>query len=382
MKVIKLTESELSHIIRRVIRTEQDSENENSETPKMDTLVALKKFIRGDVSKDDLYNVDDTIYHIETKQPLGQSIITVKFDSEKEFLDLIDIDEQDSWFMSALNSYDGYQFMDSYQIEQDFKDGYNVYYELNDENNETLKSIAQTILPEKEFNIQDEEYKSELSNTLLELFPTEMDYILGDYQSEKDYEMNTVAKETIKKEFNDPLDEIGVKLNYDMDEVEVVIGDLYMNALQSNMYGSNTKEMVIKLIQNGIGDSPGGWYENSYEFQDDNYFDIKSFNNEVERQFEKIIEKLEEQSDEFYTIKDYVEFKNRITSKYKLKTWYQSPKDENIKFMINSLEWPSMTIKMMVNDSRSPYGKNIDLDEEGFNNFLYQYSLDGLENNK
>lgn len=382
MKVIKLTESELSHIIRRVIRTEQDSENEDSETPKMDTLVALKKFIRGDVSKDDLYNVDDTIYYIETKQPLGQSIITVKFDSEKEFLDLIDIDEQDSWFMTALNSYDGYEFMDSYQIEQDFKDGYNVYYELNDENKETLKSIAQTILPEKEFNIQDEEYRSELSNTLLELFPNEIGYILGDYQSEKDYEMNTVAKETIKKEFNDPLDEIGVKLNYDMDEVEVVIGDLYVNALQSNMYGSNTKEMVIKLIQNGIGDSPGGWYENSYEFQDDNYFDIKSFNNEVERQFEKIIEKLEEQSDEFYTIKDYVEFKNRITSKYKLKTWYQSPKDENIKFMINSLEWTSMTIKMMVNDSRSPYGKNIDLDEEGFNNFLYQYSLDGLENNK
>jgi hypothetical protein len=376
MKVVKLTESDLKHIIRRVIQTEQNSEEE----PNKNLVIGLRNFAKGRISKDELYRIDDSIYDIYQKEPLGQSVITIRFEDEKELLKDIDIDEQDIWFMNLLNSYQGYDFMESYQIEQDFIEGYGIYYDLNDENTETLKTIANIILPNKEFDLNDDTYRMELSEMLLDLFPNEMDYIFGDFAAEKDYEMNAVAKEHITTEFNQPLEENGIGLNYNMDEVEITVADLYLGALQLNMFNSDVKEIISAMMQKALGNNVGGWYENSYEFQDESKFDSKSFNNEVERQFEKIIEKIEERSEEEYTVQDFVEFRDRIVSKYKIKTWYKTPKDDNLIFLIDSFNSDNISVKLNVKSKDTGLFKTIELDEEQFNNFLYQYSLDDLEN--
>jgi hypothetical protein len=376
MKVIKLTESELNRIIKRVLQTEQESEEE----PDKNLVVGLRNFSKGRISKDELYRLDDSIYDIDVNEPLGQSIITIQFEDDKELFKELDIDEQDIWFMGALNSYNGYEFMDSYQVEQDFKDGYGIYYDLNDENLETLKGIATTILPNKEFSIEDEEYKTELSEMLLNLFYDEMDYIFGDFAAEKDSEMNAVAKEAVKDEFERPLEENGINLNYDMDEVEITLADLYLGALQLNMFNSDAKEIIVAIMQKALGNNVGGWYENSYEFVDESKFDSKSFNNYVAHQFEKISNKLDERSDEFFTVQDFVEFRNRIVSKYKLKTWYDNPKDNNIIFLIDSFDPGSMSVRLNVKTKDNGLFKQLRLDEEQFNNFLHQYSLDDYEN--
>jgi frataxin-like iron-binding protein CyaY len=376
MKVIKLTESELNRIIKKVLQTEQESEEE----PDTNLVVGLRNFSKGRITKDELYRLDDSIYDIDVNEPLGQSVITIQFKDDKELVKELDIDEQDIWFMTALNSYNGYDFMDSYQVEQDFKDGYGIYYDLNTENVETLKGIATTILPNKEFNIEDEEYKTELSEMLLNLFYDEMDYIFGDFAAEKDSEMNAVAKEAIKDEFERPLEENGINLNYDMDEVEITLADLYLGALQLNMFNSDAKEIIVAIIQKALGSNVGGWYENSYEFQDESKFDSKSFNNYVATQFEKISDKLDERSDEFFTVQDFVEFRDRVTSKYKLKTWYTNPKDDNIIFLIDSFDPGSMSVRLNVKTKDNGLFKQLRLDEEQFNNFLYQYSLDDYEN--
>ena len=376
MKVIKLTESELNRIVKRVLQTEQESEEE----PDKNLVVGLRNFSKGRITKDELYRLDDSIYDIDVNEPLGQSIITIQFEDDKELFKELDIDEQDIWFMGAINSYNGYEFMDSYQVEQDFKDGYGIYYDLNTENVETLKGIATTILPNKEFNIEDEEYKTELSEMLLNLFYDEMDYIFGDFAAEKDSEMNAVAKEAVKDEFEKPLEENGINLNYDMDEVEITLADLYLGALQLNMFNSDAKEIIVAMMQKALGSNVGGWYENSYEFQDESKFDSKSFNNYVSHQFEKILEKLDERSDEGYTVQDFVEFRDRVTSKYKLKTWYTNPKDDNIIFLIDSFDVGSMSVRLNVKTKDNGLFKQLRLDEEQFNNFLYQYSLDDYEN--
>ena len=376
MKVIKLTESELNRIIKRVLQTEQESE----EGPDTNLVVGLRNFSKGRINKDDLYRLDDSIDYIDVKEPLGQSVITIKFNDDKELLEDIDMDEQDVWFMQALNSYNGYEFMDSYQVEQDFKEGYGIYYDLSTENVETLKGIATTLLPNEEFNIESDGYKVELSRMLLDLFPDEMDYIFGDFSAEKEHEMNTVAKEAIKDEFERPLEESGINLNYDMDEVEITLADLYLGALQLNMFNSEAKEIVAAIMKKALGSNVGGWYENSYEFQDDSKFDSKSFNNYVATQFEKISDKLDERSDEFFTVQDFVEFRERVTSKYKLKTWYVNPKDNNINFLIDSFNPGNMSVRLNVRTVDNGLFKQLELDEEQFNNFLHQYSLDGLEN--
>lgn len=376
MKVVKLTESELNRIIKRVLQTEQESEEE----PDTNLVVGLRNFSKGRISKDDLYRLDDSIDYIDVKEPLGQSVITIKFNDDKELLEDIDMDEQDVWFMQALNSYNGYEFMDSYQVEQDFKEGYGIYYDLNTENREKLKGIASVLLPNKEFNLEDDKYKLELSEVLLDSFPNEMDYIFGDFSSEKEHEMNTVAKEAIKDEFERPLEESGINLNYDMDEVEITLADLYLGALQLNMFNSEAKEIVSAIMKKTLGSNVGGWYENSYEFQDDSKFDSKSFNNYVATQFKKMEEKLQERSDEEYTVQDYVDFRNRVMSKFKMKTWYANPKDDNIIFLIDSFDPGNMRVRLNVKTKDNGLFKQLALDEEQFNNFLHQYSLDDYEN--
>ena len=376
MKVIKLTESELNRIIKKVLQTEQESEEESD----TNLVVGLRNFSKGRISKDELYRLDDSIYDIDVREPLGQSIITIRFEDDKELFKELDIDEQDIWFMGALNSYNGYEFMDSYQVEQDFKEGYGIYYDLNEKNFQTLKGIASILLPNKEFNFEDDKYKVELSDILLDSFPDEMDYIFGDFAAEKDNEMNAVAKEAIQDEFEKPLEESGINLNHDMDEVEITLADLYLGALQLNMFNSDAKEIVTAIMQKVLGSNVGGWYENSYEFQDESKFDSKSFNNYVEHQFEKMNKKLEERSEEEYTVQDFVDFRNRVMSKFKLKTWYDNPKDNNIIFLIDSFDPGSVSVRLNVKTKDNGLFKQLVLDEEQFNNFLHQYSLDDYEN--
>jgi hypothetical protein len=284
------------------------------------------------------------------------------------------------WFRDmVMSSYGHYEFNDAYTIEEEFKEGYIFEYALNDENRDTLKVIASSVLPNKKIDFESEEYNKELHKILLDAFPTQIDYILSDYQAEKDYEMNAVAREAIKSEFDDKLEEIGVELGGDNNEVTITIADLFSEALQLNLFNESASEMAIEIISNKLGSNIGGWLDNSYDYRDDSKFDKESFNREVSRQFEKIIEILEEKSDTEYTIKDYIDFRNRVESKFKIRTWYETPKDKEIIFSINGFEPSSMAVMLTVKDRGTKLTKEIKMDEEQFTQFLYQPSLFKLE---
>jgi hypothetical protein len=146
------------------------------------------------------------------------------------------------------------------------------------------------------------------------------------------------------------------------------------------MFNSDAKEIVTAIMKRALGDSVGGWYESRYEYQDEKYFDSTSFNREVTRQFENIIEKINEKSEEVYTIQDFIDFKNRITSKFNVEKWYENPKDKNLIFRINSFNPGNMSVEVMVKTVDTGLFKKLELDEEQFNNFLYQNSLFSLDN--
>jgi hypothetical protein len=380
MRVIKLTESDLTQIVNKVIR-EQTEEPEKQEN----LLIALRNFVKGKITYNDLFEMDESIEDIRVRTPRGQSLITIKLGDKDYFLEAINLSRDDMWFRDmVMSSYSTYEFNDAYTIEEDFKEGYIFEYLLNDENRDTLKVIASSVLPNKKINFESEEYNKELHKILLDAFPNQIDYILNDYQIEKDYEMNAVAKEAIKTEFDDKLEEIGVELAGDNNEVTMSIADLFSEALQLNLFNESAQEMVIEIISNKLGSNIGGWLDNSYEYQDSSKFDEESFNREVARQFEKIIEILEEKSDTEYTIKDYLDFRNRVESKFKIRTWYETPKDKDIIFSINGFEPSSMKVMLTVKDRGTQLPKDITLkdikmDEEQFIQFLHQPSLFKLE---
>ena len=377
MRVIKLTESDLIRLVKKVILTEQTDEVENDGN----TLLALRNFSKGKITTNDLFDMDETIDDIRVRNPLGQSLITIKLGEKEKFLEEIGLSTDDAWFRDVImSSYgNGFEFTDSYSMNDEFNEGYIFEYDLNEENTQTLKGIAGRLISNEKVNLDDDEYRKKLHGLMLDIFPREIDYIISDYSIEKDNEMNQVAKESIKSEFDDKLDEMGIDLSYDMDEATITLADLFSEALQLNLFNSSAQEMVTKIISNKLGSDVGGWYENNYEYRDQSKFDTESFNRTVENQFEKIIEKMDEDSDSEYTIKDYIEFRARVLNKFKMKTWYETPKDKDIIFSIKDFEPENMSIILTVKDRGTQVLKDIKLDEENFKQFLYQPSLFKLE---
>jgi hypothetical protein len=116
--------------------------------------------------------------------------------------------------------------------------------------------------------------------------------------------------------------------------------------------------------------------ENSYEFQDPEYFDNTSFNNSVSRQFDDILEILENSAEEEgNTIGDFILFRNRIIKNFDLNTWYVLPKKKNNRFRIEGFDREDMKIIVRVSGPDKSNNKVLKLSEENFHNLLYQPEL-------
>ena len=125
----------------------------------------------------------------------------------------------------------------------------------------------------------------------------------------------------------------------------------------------------------------GGWNENQYEFRDAGNFDDISFNRDVERQLDSILEKLEEDEDILKVSQIYRQIFNMG---YDIQRWESLPKDENYKFRIEEVD--KDTLKIFVKLSQSPYDWHAKVilrkvDIEGFKLLLNHPELFRLEEN-
>ena len=339
-------------------------------------IKTLREFTRGKINSRELEDSDNAILQVKPSDPLGQSTIVIDFDKDENFFKSLDISEDDQWFLNAINSsYGSYEFMDSYTIEDEFNQGYVVYGDLNEENKKKLKEIAELILPGEEFDLDNDDYKVKLSETLLSLFDDEMDWILGDYTSEKNSEMLTTARASIEKEINGFLESIGFILVRDYDQIATTPANLLMWSARLQIPKIDVISLFNQIIEYSGTGRLGGWAENSYEYQDYDNFDSNSFNNTVERQFEKILEKLDEDEDAGgEKIKEFLGFRNRIVSKFGLNKWNKLPVDKTVSFKVESFDRENM--KVIVSVEKQYKGmRRLKLSEDNFNNSLYQPQL-------
>jgi hypothetical protein len=75
-------------------------------------------------------------------------------------------------------------------------------------------------------------------------------------------------------------------------------------------------------------------------------------------------------------MKEYFKLYEKIVSKYKLNTWYSTPKDSNILFRVKNID-PN-TLKLVVDLRKSgsnDWDKTHYFTEENFNKFLHQPEL-------
>jgi hypothetical protein len=340
-----------------------------------DFIKTLREFTKGKLNYRELELSDDSIRKVQPYNPAGQSEIYIEFKNDEEFFKVLDLSEDDIWFVNSMfSSYGSYDFMDSYTVDEDFKNGYIVYGELNNDNLEKLKQIAEIIIPEENFDLENEDYRIKLSNILKVLFEDQIDYILGGYQSEKDSEMMTTAKNEISKEIETFLESIGYSLVRSFDEIKTTAANMLMWSVRLGLRKVDAISLFNRIVSES-GISFGGWSENQYEFQDSENFDSEGFNRSVERQFDKILEKLYEDEDSGgEKIKEFLGFRNRIVKKFGLNKWNKLPIDKNVGFKVEGFDRENMRVIIMI-EKQYKGMRRLKLSEENFNNLLYSPQL-------
>jgi hypothetical protein len=142
-----------------------------------------------------------------------------------------------------------------------------------------------------------------------------------------------------------------------------------------NLHKVDAISLFRQIVDYNGNGALGGWAENSYEFQDSDNFDSDSFNNYTEKQLESILEKIEE-SEELGgdAIKNFLDFRNRILSKFDLQKWYKLPKDKKVSFRVEGFDRENMKVIVRLEEQFKGY-RNVKLSEDNFYNLLYQPEL-------
>ena len=277
--------------------------------------------------------------------------------------------------MKMINSpYSDYEFMDSYSITDDFKNGYTIFGELNEDNIEKLKRISRYIFPKK-FDLENEEFRSEFAKKLLSSFKRETEDILDDYHTEKNREMTQSAQEGINKELTNYFNDFGFTyVSYD--EFTTTVANLVMWYIRENALQLSINELLPKIFSTNPTQI-GGWHENSYEYQDSEKFDSHSFNNYVERKLDEIIEKIEDGDNEKFNIQDYLDMVSRVSKKFEIGIWHNLPKKKDVRFYIENFEMNPN--KVIVKLSKAQKQRVLKLTEDNFYHLLYQPTLFNLE---
>lgn len=202
-----------------------------------------------------------------------------------------------------------------------------------------------------------------------------MDWIFGDYASEKNSEMLTTARTSIEKEINGFLESIGFTLVRDYDRISTTPANLLMWSARLQLAKIDVISLFNQIVEYSGTGRLGGWAENSYEFQDDDNFDSVSFNDSVERQFEKILEKLDEDENAGgEKIKEFLGFRGRIVKKFGLNKWDKLPSDKNVSFRVEGFDRENM--KVIIRIQKQYKGmRELKLSEENFKNLLYHPRL-------
>jgi hypothetical protein len=336
-----------------------------------DIFKKLKQFAKGKIDKNTLIHSDDLIYDIKVNSnSLGDSAILLRYDEDEGLFNVLELSDDDIWFLNLIMSQD-YDFIDSDRMWDDNKSGYGIFSLFNDSNTNKLKEISKLVLPNEKFNKESEDFLGKLYRKLDEYFDRQLDAMNWVYMDEYNDKSSENARNEIGAEINNYLNDKGFTLIRKYDTLSISIGDLvYLYSITGRRYDDLKALLENILGPKGGRHSVGGWGDNFYEYE--GRVDTEKLNNEFEFQLGKIWDSLSEDEG----MQEYFKLHERIVSKYKLNTWYSTPKDTKILFRIKKIDPETLKIEV---DLRKSGGDDWDkthyFTEENFNKFLHQPEL-------
>jgi hypothetical protein len=119
----------------------------------------------------------------------------------------------------------------------------------------------------------------------------------------------------------------------------------------------------------------GGFAEDQYSFEDQEYFDKISFNNYTSSKLDDIIEKLQDKlEDGGVNVEEFLKMVENVKSKFKPNTWLELPKNKTINFMITGFNIEDSKINVKIFHPKLG-SKSTKLSEQNFYYLLYQPEL-------
>jgi hypothetical protein len=332
----------------------------------------LRKYVRGSIDKYELERSDSAIERVIEDPIRGMTKIIFEFKDEDEFFNALHVGDDDAWFARVVSNphSDGYSFRDDYMVDEDFKSGYSVFYEFNEENREKLLSILSVVDPSFDYeDMPSEETNKRAAEIMLKFFEKETNNIVDDWGSELNRGANESARELVKSEINEVLNENGFKLRYEFDSVQIDVGHLIMLYLKLGKPWLSFKKLFkdVYLEQDRIG----GWSENAYEYENNSNFDKDSFNSYVDSQ----LSKMEDEVENIENLEAFTGMVDRIKKKFKPNVSYNVPKlkDKGVTFVIKGFDKDDMKILVNLRQNLKQITRKVS--EENFYNLLYQPEL-------
>lgn len=339
-------------------------------TEQLPIVNLLKGYISGKDNSSQILSSDIVSGFEKNENDRGESLIEFSFDGLDDFKKVIDLSDDDEWFLGMLDSshYNDYDFY-GMDADSEWNEGY-MLDRFNDENTKLLREILKYILPEyANADLSDDEIRSNIAQTLNDMFEYEVDSIKSEYQSEMNRAAETGARNTVESELCDYFERYGIKKSSEncFNGYETTINNL-IKLFEEHQPKKNTIKSLLKTITED--DSVGGWSENSYEMIDWEAFDEEGFQREVERNLERIKDEIEENEN----FPQYKEVFDAITKNYEIQRWYNLPRNKDVSFRINGIDMDDLSISVTLN-GKMGFSKYILNSVDEFYSLLYNYKL-------
>lgn len=354
--------------------------NEDFRNPdKVDAFRALRLYAKGKIDQYELESYIPEITRVQ-KSPgniRGKDEIIIELNSDSDFFDIFGFSDDDAWIANSIDS-GYYEFQDYSSFEENWREGYTELEDLDKENLDKLNSISKKLVlrPFNELERGGESMQMFLEK-LKTLFPRQYENIIDYILSQSNQQIREAASDAITKDINKALQEIGFTMVSPYWKIKTTVANLIMLYASSRKMRSDLTSL-LKDMEKYVGENYGGWSDDMYSYQNYREMDWDSINRNVGWELDKILDLVEED----VKLNEFVDFYDRITSKFLPGTWYQIPKNRGYRFKIDEFDPQEMKVKVLLNkvgDFRSiPYK----FTEEALYNFLVQYELFPILNNE
>lgn len=343
-----------------------------------DSFIGLRQYIKGKISKWELMDVDKAIEDVYEKDDRGLSELVLNV-GQNNFLKLLGLSDEDiSVYNTLMSSYgEIFEVYEQSSIMEDTIEGYGRFWsDLDEDNQNLLSEIAKYISPGVDFDVP--KSRGEFFKLLSDAFPKETDNIISELTNELNGAIDSAMKNHVRDQVNAELESLNIQIVHGTD-IKLTVNQLISYFIENDALHLSIKKLFNTIFKEESGNI-GGFMDDYYTVNYENYYDISSVNRTINWNLEKILDITEENEigdeDEIVSKnKQYLDMLKSVTTYFNIGTWYDLPKNKNYSFRIDGFERLELKVNVTLKTKKNYNQKRFKFSVENFFKLLFQPEL-------